>query len=142
MIAADGGRSSIRETSGTSRKGGGHIRTARSVLFRVPLDEDPESGFSQFEIRQDGLEAFLATYKDGRWVPMFGDDMELEETALRKVIYQAIGRNDVNVEIVATGRWEITGLIADHFSSGRVFLVGDAVHTASNTWRIWCQRGN
>jgi 2-polyprenyl-6-methoxyphenol hydroxylase-like FAD-dependent oxidoreductase len=30
---------------------------------------------------------------------------------------------------VTTGRWEVSALIADKFSSGRVFLAGDAAHT-------------
>ena len=133
MIAADGGRSAIRESLGITRIGRGHIRTVRSVLFRASLDEYLESGFSQFGIRQEGFEAFLRTYRDGRWVLIFGDDVELEEAALRKAIYQAIGRSDLDVEIITTGRWELTGLIAGHYSSGRVFLAGDAAHTLPPT---------
>src|SRR3954451_23229052 len=31
--------------------------------------------------------------------------------------------------VITTGRWVLSALIADRFSSGRVFLAGDAAHT-------------
>jgi 2-polyprenyl-6-methoxyphenol hydroxylase-like FAD-dependent oxidoreductase len=128
MIAADGGRSPIRETLGIARHGRGHIRTVRSVLFRAPLDEYLESGVMQFEIEQPGLSAFLTTYKDGRWVLMFTDDTERDSGALMQTIFKAIGRSDLPVDIITTGRWELGALVADSFTSGRVFLAGDAAH--------------
>lgn len=133
MIAADGFRSPIREALRITRKGRGHIRTVRSVLFRAPLDEYLQSGFSQFEIKQPHLEAFLTTYQDGRWVLIFSDDVEHDESTLKEKIYQAIGRSDIEVQILTTGRWELTGLIADTYSSNRVFLAGDAAHTLPPT---------
>lgn len=42
---------------------------------------------------------------------------------------KAIGRSDLEIQIITTGRWEVSALIADRFSSGRVFLAGDAAHT-------------
>lgn len=36
----------------------------------------PAKGIHQFEIDQPDLKAFLTTYNDGRWVPMFTDDRE------------------------------------------------------------------
>lgn len=48
-------------------------------------------------------------------------------------IYQAIGRKDIEIEIITTGRWELEALIAEKFSSGRVFIAGDAAHTLPPT---------
>lgn len=128
LVAADGARSTIRDTLGIGRTGRGWLRTARSVLFRAPLDEHLRKGIVQFSIDQPDFQAFLASYGDGRWVLIFSDDVERDEPALRTMITRAIGRDDVPVEIVATGRWEICALIADRFSAGRVFLAGDAAH--------------
>jgi len=128
MIAADGGRSQVRETLGIGLQGRGHMKTVRSVLFRAPLEEYLARGIVQFEIEQPGLKAFLTTYNDGRWVLMFLDDVEREERDLRAAIVQAIGRADLEIEIITTGRWELGALVADRFSSGRVFLAGDAAH--------------
>jgi 2-polyprenyl-6-methoxyphenol hydroxylase-like FAD-dependent oxidoreductase len=40
-----------------------------------------------------------------------------------------MGRDDVPFEVITTGRWELSAAIANTFSSGRVFLAGDAAHT-------------
>jgi putative polyketide hydroxylase len=129
LVAADGNRSPVREALGIGRDGRGYLRTARSVLFRAPLEEYLRAGIGQFSIEQPGFDAFLTTYGDGRWALFFSDDRERDEATLRAAIHQAIGRSDVPIEIIATGRWEVSALIADRFATGRVFLAGDAAHT-------------
>ena len=133
LIAADGSRSPIREALGIGRKGPGHLRTIRSVLFRAPLEGYLEKGISQFEIETADLKAFLTTYGDGRWVLMFMDDVERDEEALRTALRKAIGRTDLPIELITTGRWELSALITDRFASGRVFIAGDAAHTLPPT---------
>ncbi|HET6338970.1 MAG TPA: FAD-dependent monooxygenase [Polyangiales bacterium] len=128
MIAADGGKSPVREQLGIGHKGRGHMRTVRSVLFRAPLDSYLERGVHQFEIDQPDFKAFLTTYTDGRWILMFSDDQQRCEAALRNSIVKAIGRTDLDIEIITTGRWELGALVAEQFSKGRVFLAGDAAH--------------
>ncbi|GAB3427986.1 FAD-dependent monooxygenase [Flindersiella endophytica] len=129
LIAADGHRSRVRETLGIQRGGRGYMRTSLSVLFRAPLEEYLRDGFGQFMIDQPGFDAALLTYGDGRWVLMLHDELERDEAAQREAILQAIGRTDIGVEIITTGRWEVTASIAERFSDGRVFLAGDAAHT-------------
>ncbi len=129
LIAADGHRSPIREAMGIGRGGRGQLRTMRSVLFRAPLEEYLCAGVRQFTIDQPGFDGFLTTYGDGRWVLMFADDEERDEDALRGAVTRAIGRSDLEIEIIVPGRWELSALIADRFASGRVFLAGDAAHT-------------
>jgi putative polyketide hydroxylase len=129
MIAADGHASPVREALGIGRNGRGPLRTVRSVLFRASLEEYLKPGICQFEIEQPDLKAMLTTYQDGRWLLMFSDDEERDEDTLKVMVTKAIGRTDVDFEIITTGRWELSALIADRFSSGRVFLAGDAAHT-------------
>ena len=64
---------------------------------------------------------------------MFMDDLEHDEAALHAAIEKAIGRPDLPIEIITTGRWELSALITDRFAAGRVFLVGDAAHTLPPT---------
>lgn len=128
LIGADGGKSAIRGALGIGVTGRGHMRTIRSVLFRAPLDAYLERGVVQFEVEQPGFKAFLTTYHDGRWVLMFDDDVERNESELRAAISKAIGRDDVPVEIITTGRWDLGAIVADRFSVDRVFLAGDAAH--------------
>jgi 2-polyprenyl-6-methoxyphenol hydroxylase-like FAD-dependent oxidoreductase len=129
MVAADGNRSQVREALGIGRKGRGAIRTVRSVMFRAPLEKYLEAGAIQFAIDQPDLQAVLAYYMDGRWMLMFSDDEERDAATLMSLIEKAIGRPEPEVEIITTGRWELGAFIADSFSSGRVFLAGDAAHT-------------
>ena len=129
LVAADGHRSPIRQMLGIGRNGRGHMRTVRSVLFRAPLEEYLRKGITQFTIDQPALAAFLTTYGDGRWVLIFSDEEERDEDMLKELVTKAIGRSDLDIEIVTTGRWEISALVADSFTSGRVFLAGDAAHT-------------
>jgi len=133
MVAADGSKSQIRHALGIGRSGPGHLQTMRSVLFQAPLDRYLAKGISQFEIEQPNFKAFLTTYGDGRWVLMFMDDVDRDEPTLHTAIERAVGRNDLAIEILATGRWELSASIADRFADGRVFLAGDAAHTLPPT---------
>ncbi len=128
LIAADGAGSSIRTALGIPRRGAGHLRTLRSVLFRCPEAETYLArGVQQFQIEQPGFKGFLTTYGDGRWVVMFDDDREHSEAELHAAVRAALGR-DMAFEVLATGRWELAGLIAERYSQGRIFLAGDAAH--------------
>lgn len=131
LIGCDGNQSAVREALGIARQGIGVIQIMRSVLFRADL-ERYRHGINQWEIEQLDVSAFLASYGDGRWVLMFRDDVERDQAGLEVAIQRAIG-TPVPVEIITTGRWELTGLIADHFRKGRVFLAGDAAHTLPPT---------
>jgi putative polyketide hydroxylase len=128
LVAADGGGSAIRGALGIGRSGEGLLAVQRSILFAAPLDEYLQRGVVQFEIDQPGFKAFLTTYSDGRWVLMLSDDADRDEDEQRRAVRNAIGRTDVPIELIAAGRWELAALIADRFSSGRVFLAGDAAH--------------
>ncbi|EIL95802.1 MULTISPECIES: FAD-dependent monooxygenase [Rhodanobacter] len=128
LIAADGADSFVRERLGIARQGVGYLRTMRSVLFRCrEADAYLDRGIHQFVIEQPGLQAFLTTYGDGRWVLMFHDDDERDELALKAAVAQALGK-PMTFDILATGRWEMAGRIAERYAVGRIFLAGDAAH--------------
>ncbi|MGA8117698.1 MAG: FAD-dependent monooxygenase, partial [Actinocatenispora sp.] len=130
LLAADGHRSPVRETLGIGTEGRGHLHTSRSVLFRAPLEQYRERGFGQFVLDQPGLGGMLTTYGDGRWVLFLtGDDTERDEENLRELVLRAVGRRDIDVEIITTGRWVVSASIAERYGDGRAFLAGDAAHT-------------
>jgi putative polyketide hydroxylase len=56
-----------------------------------------------------------------------------DESTLLSAIERAIGRSDLPIEILTTGRWELSAQITDQFAAGRVFLAGDAAHTLPPT---------
>ncbi|MET4429721.1 FAD-dependent monooxygenase [Mycolicibacterium sp. 624] len=129
LIAADGADSGIRDGLGITRTGRGLLSVQRSILFRAPaLEQYLRQGVVQFEIEQDNFSAFLTTYSDGRWVLMLKDDVDRTEDEQWSVIRRATGIDDLRIDLITTGRWELSALIADYFSCGRVFLTGDAAH--------------
>ncbi|RDI68344.1 FAD-dependent oxidoreductase [Nocardia pseudobrasiliensis] len=128
VVAADGADSGIRTGLGIERHGVGPLSVQRSILFRAPLEEYLRHGVVQFEIEQPDFRAFLTTYSDGRWVLMLSDDIERDPGQQIEVVRRAIGRTDIPIELLTTGRWKLAGLIADRFSVGRIFLAGDAAH--------------
>ncbi|KAK1580578.1 FAD binding domain-containing protein [Colletotrichum navitas] len=153
MIACDGARSVFRDALGIQTTGVGHLRSLRSVMFRCkPIERYLERGFVQFAIdgRDDGFEAFLVSYPDGRWALMWNDDgggdnndeadgdngaaRAMDARAQRDLVRKAAGLGeddlpDEAVELLAIGRWEMSARIAERFACGRVFLAGDAAHT-------------
>lgn len=128
VVAADGAESAVRTALGIERHGVGPLSVQRSILFRAPLEEYLRHGVVQFEIEQPDLRAFLVTYSDGRWVLMLPDDAERDTQQQIEVVQRAIGRVDVPIELITTGRWSLAAMIADRFSRGRIFLAGDAAH--------------
>ena len=142
LVACDGAKSPIREALGIQRQGVGHIRQLRSILFRcAPLEKYFQRGYRQFQIegRDDGFEAFMTTYGDGRLALMWNDtaaDAHMDDATQKSWIRKAAGEEqeqeepipDSSIELITTGQWDIGGHVAEHFSSGRVFLAGDAAH--------------
>ncbi|MEE3062453.1 MAG: FAD-dependent monooxygenase [Actinomycetota bacterium] len=136
LVAADGASSRIREALGIERSGRGALRAMRSVLFRAEIpdelrtriEEARANAIVQFSVQQPNFGGLLAQYPDGRFILMFDDDVERDDATLIGFVRRALGVGDVPVELVATGRWDVSGLIADRFSSGRIFLAGDAAH--------------
>ncbi|WP_036496787.1 FAD-dependent monooxygenase [Nocardia sp. BMG111209] len=128
VIAADGARSPIRTALGIERSGQGLLSVQRSVLFRADLEQYLATGVAQFEIDGPDLQGFLTTYSDGRWVLMVPGDHDRDEATWRTLIDKAIGRTDLDIELITTGRWELAARIADRFRDGRIFLAGDAAH--------------
>ena len=80
---------------------------------------------------QPGLKGMLTTYRDGRWLLMFTDDQERDENTLRQRVLQAVGKPDLEFELLTTGRWVPSALIADRFSSGLEVLTHDAMEHRS-----------
>ncbi|KAI3549588.1 FAD binding domain-containing protein [Colletotrichum filicis] len=159
IVACDGARSVFREGLRIGTTGVGHLRSLCSVMFRcAPIEKFLERGFVQFSIegREDGFEAFLVSYHDGRWALMWNaaeetipdkeadadakdtinvsNSNKMDARAQKDLIRKALGLGedeiqDGDIELVTIGFWEMSARIAEKFAEGRVFLAGDAAHT-------------
>ncbi|MGW3497538.1 FAD-dependent oxidoreductase [Streptomyces sp. NPDC001020] len=138
LVAADGGRSPVRETLGIARKGRGTLQHQVSILFRADL-EGPLAGrrFSICQIENDELSGAVLGHDDSlgrgtliiQYRPERGEQVEdfTTERCVR-LVRSAIGDRQAEVEIIGVLPWELAALTAERFRDGSVFLIGDAAH--------------
>jgi putative polyketide hydroxylase len=140
LVAADGWRGEIRERLGIGVHGRGFLGHSVAVVFEADLADVVEGReFSLFYLQNPalggGTGTFVSTDHPGRYVVMFGYDPEVEpfeDMAAERFIEQvrvAVGSPDLDVKLVDATPTGLAHRVADRFSAGRVFLVGDAAHT-------------
>lgn len=129
VIAADGGRSTIRELLGIGVTGPGPVggRPMLNVLFRGELPTPPVSMVFLRNEKASGILSKVDT--TGRWVfhiPNGDPDTPTEQ--IQQQIRDATGVSTVEPEVLSTLSWSSTGQVADKFREGNIFFVGDAAH--------------
>jgi 2-polyprenyl-6-methoxyphenol hydroxylase-like FAD-dependent oxidoreductase len=134
LVGADGARSTVREAIGATMVGDGAISRNYSIIFRAPalasrhlhgpaimywmVNDDVPSLLGPMD--QHGLWFFMATW--------LADDVDPANVDPTDLIRRGTGLHDLDVEIVGTDPWVAHRLVANTYSSGRVFLAGDACH--------------
>ncbi len=136
VIAADGAHSSIRHALGIRMIGPDDMMAGLSVEFSADLW--PVLGphrYALYSIKHpDGTGVLIPTGQPRRWqfgiVLEPGDDADVvgEAEALRRRIIAASGVADLQITIDRSGPFRSAAQMAERFSSGRVFLAGDAAH--------------
>ncbi|MEU6846113.1 FAD-dependent oxidoreductase [Streptomyces sp. NPDC046716] len=138
LVAADGGRSPVRETLGIARAGRGTLQHQVSILFRADL-EGPLDGrrFSICQIENDELSGAVLGHDDTlrrgtlilRYKPEEGEQPEDFDTdRCVRLVRSALGVPDAEVEIIGVLPWELAALTAERYRDGSAFLIGDAAH--------------
>lgn len=142
LVAADGWRGEIRDQLGIGWHGRGDLGHALVVLFDAELDEVVKGReFALFYLQNqelnevEGTGSFVSTDTPGRWAVVFAYDPKARawdsysEAELVEKVRIAVGIADLDVKLVDRAATGIAHRVADRFSDGRVFLVGDAAHT-------------
>ncbi|MFD8990115.1 FAD-dependent oxidoreductase [Streptomyces goshikiensis] len=143
VIAADGPRSPVREALGIPQTGNGELFHNVSVTFRSErlVKELGDLRFIVCYLMRPGADgALLPVDNTSQWVfhapwhPDRGETLEdfTDERCVDQ-IREAIGVPDLDVEIGGKAPWHAAERVAVSYSSGRVFLVGDAAHEMSPT---------
>jgi 2-polyprenyl-6-methoxyphenol hydroxylase-like FAD-dependent oxidoreductase len=140
LVAADGGRSPIRERLAIPMAGHGLLSRSVTIYFRaeikpllrgrnlsVILVRNPTlRGF--FRIEKPYRSAFLVVHMLGDPDDPITDVWDLTEERCVELIRVGLGSADLPVDVEAVHRWECRADVAESFRRDRIFLVGDAAH--------------
>lgn len=143
LIAADGPRSPVREQLRIPQSGNGELFHNVSVTFRSErlIEVLGDLRFIVCYLMRPGADGALLPVDNATqwvfhapWHPDRGETLEdfTDERCVEQ-IRNAIGAPDLDVEIGGKAPWHAAERVAERFSSGRVFLAGDAAHEMSPT---------
>ena len=141
LIGADGGRT-VPGLIGVTHEGLGHV--TETATMHVSAD------FSQVARDDDVLIRWLLCPQTGRWIVMVpmgpdrwgpaseewvihinypvDDPRAQSDEQVEADVRAALGISDLPLNVHKITRWSVEAVMADRYSEGRVFLVGDAAH--------------
>ncbi|KAJ5953295.1 Monooxygenase FAD-binding [Penicillium verhagenii] len=138
VVACDGASSIVRKSLGILFEGK-DLGYAISSIVRVDLQEHhdwiPAERF--MFIGPDGTWGNFTTI-DGRALWRFSvvggkEKKDLSTFDMDSLLRKALGRDDVEYEVIKTVQWRRSQYTAEKYHQGRIFLAGDAAHTMSPT---------
>jgi 2,4-dichlorophenol 6-monooxygenase len=140
VIGSDGARSRVLSELGLTVQGPDDLGRAANIWFRADLSKffEHRPGVLSWNVMPGPLLPLrLGTlichkrYTEFVLAFMFDPDetalLELTEDDLLQRIRAAVGE-DIDAEILGLAGWQVRAQVADHYSSGNVFCMGDAVH--------------
>jgi 2-polyprenyl-6-methoxyphenol hydroxylase-like FAD-dependent oxidoreductase len=133
LIGADGARSMVREAIGATMEGKFGLSHHYNIIFRAPglADAHPHGPAAIYwQVSPDGFSAVGPMDDGDRWFFMPGGaapgiSMPKEEAA--SLIAQRTGIN-LPYDVISADSWTASAVLADRYSDGRIFIVGDAAH--------------
>nr|WP_246382515.1 cytochrome P450 [Prauserella isguenensis] len=152
VIAADGGRSPLREKLGIATEGPGTLSSMVSYFFRADLTPYlRDRRIIAAYVLNDRFKGTLMPLDNiDRWVfnvsyyPEKGEDpAEFDREWCVRKTRAGVGVPDLDVEILSDELlpWEIAGRVAERLRRGRVFIAGDAAHVMPPTGAFGASTG-
>ena len=139
IAGCDGARSLVRETLGIALRGNPALTYTTNVIFRCPnlvALHDKGQAYRFIIIGPEGTWATIVAIngRDQWRLSLIGgaEPRELTTDEIHAAIRRAVGKN-FDYEILSVVPWVRRELVAEHFSNGRGFILGDAAHMMSPT---------
>jgi 2-polyprenyl-6-methoxyphenol hydroxylase-like FAD-dependent oxidoreductase len=144
LIAADGGHSKVRELLGIGYEGRGAFSKSLTIYFSADLSPwIGDNAWSIIYVNNPVLAGFFRMNRAGRvgflGVNTIGDPkrdpegasnaaVDVSEGRMIELVRAGVGKPDLPVKIDGFSRWRATADVAQRFTQGRVFIIGDAAH--------------
>lgn len=133
LVGADGARSPIRDMIGAKMEGRYGLAHAYNIVFRAPglaALHRHGPGIIYWQTNPEVPSMIGPMDKDDLWYFMPGkipglDRIDLSTAA--DLIRRSTGI-DLPYEVLSADEWVASEFIADRYSDGRIFLIGDACH--------------
>lgn len=133
LVGADGARSTVREIAGIEMTGNYGLSYNYNTIFEAPGLAEAHAhgpGIHYWQLNGE-LPSTIGPMDDGdRWyfIPMgLPEGGRFAEEDMPDVIRKATGI-DLPYRVLSSDAWVASRLLADSYSSGSVFLIGDACH--------------
>ena len=137
VAGCDGSRSLVRTGAGISQTMQDHDRVMALVVFRSPQFDRLLQRFARksfFNVLHPDFEGYWQFFgrvdEDATFffhAPVTRKPSE-READLRAALYRAAG-TQFDADLLYSGFWDLRFSIADRYSSGRIFIAGDAAHS-------------
>lgn len=136
LIAADGAEGTIREAGRVKMEGPGVLAHTVSILFEADLASVlPSRGLVLYYLRNPSFSGSIVTCDDPNlfqlnveFDPAFDKASDFGLDRCTQLVREAVGLNNLELEILDIWPWKMSALMGDRMSFGRVFLAGDCAH--------------
>ena len=147
LVGADGASSQVRRKLGIELEGSPALSHSMHLFFKAPdlfgqLGVKPGTFFPAID--KDGYWGNLRVIDpvNGLWRVLFDVPAQtMPQDIDREALLRRCFARPIEVEWVAASKWTRRGVVAERFSEGPVFLVGDAVHQVSPTGALGMNTG-
>jgi 2-polyprenyl-6-methoxyphenol hydroxylase-like FAD-dependent oxidoreductase len=136
LVAADGADSPVREQLGVALKGPRAVGHFINCYFRADIERyiGDRTGVLHFVANEGAAGVLQPLDARGRWLCQIGtqpdqwDATKWPAERCQEWIRAAVGTEEVDIEIISVGKWQMNASVAERLVIGRTILVGDAAH--------------